>query len=1211
MQTVDLNQIVINDVKNNGLYPHHIESMNIFYTHGLNEILIKIFKIEKIVGNIRTETEMDRKIATIKFEVFFQKINLFKPFESNNVPVFPYDCRMKDKSYMGLLSADILIRATAYLHDGEKIVKEAQIENHNIAEIPIMIGSNMCNTYKMPKVALEKIGEDPGDPQGIFIINGSEWIINNFISRKYNIWHVFHNEHDKEHARAEFISIPGDSFENSSEIIIRYNTDKGITFTFTSDRYFREMEIPFYVIFKLLGINNEKTITNSIVSDDINNELNIKMKKIITDAFLVKYKDTTVNMRYINDFAQLGEALITELAIKYIATKGYVNLEDRQKYITIEKKILREVLMNNLDINILPHHGKTPEFRFIKALYLCIGIRKMLECYFDVIPSTDRDSNEMKRIQPSGDSFARMFKKEVNKAIVNNVKSNFEDLAIKNTFEDYDLVAVFKNSSKVGSLKSRIISNINTGMSTKVVDGQTIKNRMPSENFKRKNHLNTVNAGTLQRSANSTQVFSNKRAHEIREVQPSYSHTTCMFQTAEGVASGLVKNTTLGTKISISTSTDIMIKILLEDNDIIPYDKIFGINNVLTKIYVNGKWLGYCENPAFIYKKYRERRRGWDIKTCERIKHDMIDRKMTICWDNMQKEIDFRTDRGRAYSPFVVVYNNINPIGAKLFGPCNIKTGEGFIQKTLLTPKHIEQLKTNQITCNDLFNEGIIDYIAPEELKQVLCAENYETLCENENNFYLLFTHLCIPITLMSITSLYTPFPHNGPPTRMSLASNHVRHAIGNYVQNPNKRFDKQGYLMLHNQIPLVHTVSNYFTSGTGKNAIIAVIPFDGFSIEDSLNLNLSAAQRGVYYSNKYTFIKITLEKDEEFGIPDENITENINKNANYSKLDKDGICPKGTRLFKGDIIIGKLRKHSDIKVNNIIYKDCSEMYEEDEMAYVVGISRGVDGEMNHFIKIRLEIPRPMSTGQKMSSRNGQKGMTAQSLPQSDFPFTSSGIIPTLLINSHAFPSRMTVNQLMEGLYSKLAAVLGCSFNGTFTVKTSIDWVGEELEKAGFNRNGTEIMFNGRTGKFLNTNVFISPIYQCRLQKFSEESSYAIGDSGQRSFITRQPISGRSRDGGIRLGEMEKDCLYSHGCVRFLTTKFYNDCDGINIYLCRNCGYRAVANEDEGISICNFCGPNANIIKFPTRFSSHLVINIFEGLGVKIKFITKPYKFNI
>lgn len=1209
MQTTDLNQIVINDAKNNGLYPHHIESMNIFYSHGLNEILIKIFKIEKIVGNIRTETEMDRKIATIKFEVFFEKVNLSRPFESNGVPVFPYDCRMKDKSYMGLLSADILIRATAFLHNGEKVIKEAKIEGHNIAEIPIMVGSTMCNTYGMPKIALEKIGEDPGDPQGIFLINGSEWVINNFISRKYNIWHVFHNEHDKEHSRADFISIPGDSFENSSEVIIKYNTDDGITFTFTSDRYLREMEIPFYVIFKLFGLNNEKTITECIVSTT--GELGEKMRKIITDAFLVKYKDTQQNMRHITDFAELGEALITELAVRYIATKGYVNLDERQKYITIEKKILREVLMHNLDINVLPHHGKTPEFRFIKALYLCIGIHKMLECYFDVIPSTDRDSNEMKRIQPSGDSFARMFKKEVNKAIVNNVRANFEDLSIKNTFEDYDLVAVFKASCKVGSLRSRIISNLNTGMSTKTVDGQLVKNRMPSENFKRKNHLNTINAGTLQRSANSTQVFSNKRAHEIREVQPSYAHTTCMFQTAEGVASGLVKNTSFGTKISTSTSTEIMNKILVEDEDIIPYNKVFGINNILTKVYVNGKWIGYCKNPANLYKKYRERRRGWDIKTCERIKHDMIDRKLTICWDNNQKEIDFRTDRGRTMSPFVVVYNNLSPIGEKLFGKCNKLTGEGFIQRVLLTSKHIEDLRTNRITSDSLFNEGIIDYIAPEELKQVLCAETYETLVENENNFYLLYTHVCIPITLMSITSLYTPFSHNGPPGRMSLAGNHIRHACGLYSTNFNKRFDKQGYLMLHNQMPLVSTVANYFTSGTGLNSIIAVLPWDGFSVEDSLNLNMSAAQRGMYYVNKYTFIKITLEKDEEFGIPDENITENINKNANYSKLDKEGICPVGTKLYKGDIIIGKLRKYNDIKINNVLYRDCSEMYEEDELAYVVGISRGVDGEMNHFIKIRLEIPRPMSVGQKMASRNGQKGMIAQALPQSDFPFTMQGIIPSILINSHAYPSRMTVNQLIEGIYSKLGAMRGCSYDGTFSVKTSVDWVGEELEKHGFSRTGTEIMFNGRTGKFLNTNIFITPIYQCRLQKFSEESTYAIGDSGQRSFITRQPISGRSRDGGIRLGEMEKDCMFSHGCVRFLTTKLYNDCDGINVYLCRSCGFRAVANEDEGINICNICGPIAKIIKFPTRFSSHLVLNIFEGLGVKIKFITKPYKFNI
>jgi DNA-directed RNA polymerase beta subunit len=1255
--STDLNEIVINDIMNSGLFPHQKESMDIFYVEGLNLILTKLFKIEKMVANIRVETEMDRNIATIKFEVIFTKVNLIKPFDIDNKPLFPADCRLKDRTYCGNLLADITVRSTAYLKDGNQIVKEANLENHLIAELPIMIGSKFCHTYGLSPIALEHVSEDPGDPQGYFIINGSEWSVNNLVSRKYNIWYAYHNEHNKEHARSEFISQPGDSFENSSEMIIRYMFDGSLTITLTSDKYFKELEIPFFVILKILGLVTEKSIIDNIIplsfsqgekdgekggerdseESEVKNDLAYKMREILETAFLVKYPQCQQDLRLINDFGNLGEALIHELAVKYIATKGATSLEERQKNLRLEEDILREKIMENFDNNILPHIGKSPEHRFEKALNICIGIRKMLEVYYDIIPSTDRDSHEMQRVHPSGDSFAKMFKKEFNRAIVNPMRLIFENMANTSSFNDHDLVAAVKAGCKSSSLKARIISNINQGMSEKVVDGQIIKNRMPSENLKRKNHLNLINNGTIKRSLNSTQVFSNERSREIREAQSSQAHTACPLQTSEGVAVGMVQNTTLGLKISTSTSTEIMKSVLFElvgrkdQLEIIPYQKIFGINNSFTKVLVNGLWIGYSKNPAALYRYFKDRRRGWDILRPETInsfsqgekgsekgsekgtrkEKDIMDRHLTISWNNVQKEFDFRTDRGRSLSPMVIVYNNLTVIGQKLLGTkCNPKTGEGFEQRTLITKEIIKDLRKGTISTQELFDRGMIDYIAPEELRQITCAENLETLEEHKNDFYTLYTHVCIPATLLSLTSSVTPFLHNGPPTRASLAGNHIRQSCGYYATNFNKRFDKQGYNLIHTQVPLVPTITNRFTIGFGQNPEVAIVPYGGTNIEDSLTLNESAAQRGAFNLNKYTFIKVTLEKDEIFGIPDEKNTDNIrHKTANYSKLGPLGFVPRGTRVNYGDVLIGKLIKYTEIKVNNKIYKDVSEIYEEQETAYVVGVETGVDGELKSFVKIRLEIPRVLSKGQKFASRNGQKGMTAASCTQSDMPFTSAGIIPTFLLGPHAFPSRMTINQLFESFYSKLASIKGCLFDGSFTVKTSIPWVAKELRARGYHHNGTEIMFNGRTGKYMNCNIFIAPTYYGRLQKFSEEGAYAVGETGQKSFVTRLPISGRARNGGIRLGEMEINNLHSHGCMRFLHSKLRNDCDGIDIYICRNCGNKCVGNDKNNYYQCNFCGPKARVFKFPTRFSAYSLLTKFEGLGARIKFITAPYRF--
>ncbi len=1213
LYNVDLNEIVINQIMKESLYPHQIQSMNSFYTEGLNLILTKLFKVERVVSNTRTETEMDRKIATIKFEVGFSNVNLTKPYENNNMPLMPVDCRLKDKSYCGYLSADINVKATAYMFDSTNIVKEAKLDSHIIAELPIMVGSVFCHTNGFNPSIMEKISEDPGDPKGNFIINGSEWFVNNLISHKFNTWYPYHNEHNRMHSYVQFISQPGDSFENSSEIIIRYTYDDEILLLLSSDKYFKELQIPFYVVLKLFGMVTEKCIIDNIAGDSF------KLREILENAFLVKPTTTQQDLRVFSDFGTLGEALIHELALKYVATKGYVSLEDRQKHTVLEQNILKEVFMLHLDNNVFPHIGKAPEHRFAKALFMCIGIRKLLECFYDIIPSTDRDSHETKRIQPSGDSFAKMFKKEFNRAIVNPLRSIFDDMASKSSFNDFDLIAAVKAGCKSSSLKSRIISNLNQGMTEKIIDGQLVKNRMPSENLKRKNHLTLLNSGTIQRSLNSAQVFSNERSKEIREVQSSQIHTSCVIQTSEGASVGMLQNTTMGMKISTFTSPEIMKKILLEltyetlygegkENVIIPFEKVIGVNYTFTKVSVNGLWIGYVKKAADLYKYFRNLRRGYNPDVTQ--SSVKIDRKLTMCWNNIQKELDFRTDRGRGLAPMIVVYNNNDIIGQKILGTkCNNKTGEGFEQRILVTHEHIMGLRTGKITTEDLFKQGMIDYIAPEELRQVVCAETLEELGKNKHNFYLVYTHLCIPATLLSIMSSLTPFLHNGPPTRAALAGNHIKQACGLYATNFNKRFDKQGYILLQSEFPLVHTITNRFSPAFGQNTIVAILPYGGENVEDSLVLNISAAQRGAFNVNKYTFIKITTDKDEIIRIPDIKDTDNIkDKIANYSKLGPKGYVPIGTKVVKGDVLIGKIAKYTEINIKGMTYRDTSEIYDEEETAYVAGVETGVDGELNIFVKIRLEIPRVLSKGQKFASRNGQKGMTAAAHVQSDMPFTSDGIVPTFILGPHAFPSRMTINQLYEGIYSKLGAITGQSFDGSFSVKTNIKWIGEELEKNGYKANGTEIMYCGRTGKYMNCNTFISPTYYCRLQKFSEEGAYAVGDNGQKSFVTRQPISGRARNGGIRLGEMENHCLHSHGAIRFLHTKLREDCDKMTLFICRNCGSKSIANEKLGLFQCKICGPKARIIKLPTRFASHLLLSMFEGLGVRIKYITQPYR---
>lgn len=1202
MQDCDLNEIILNHIFNNGLYPHQKDSMNTFYNKGIEEILTKIFKIVKRIPNMRNLTEEDRSISTIQYEVIFKKVNLSKPYETNNIPLYPADCRLKDKSYKGSLTANVLLRLTAFKHNGEQKVREEELTNFNISGMPIMVGSMYCHTYGLDAEALEKIGEDPNDPQGIFIVNGTEWTISNLIGRKYNLWYTFHNEHDREHARAEYISIPGDSFENSSEMIIKYNKNGEITITLTSDKYFKIIELPFYVVLRLFGMPTEKDIINTIIGENNKNSNDFdKMREILNNAFLVNY-GYEINFRYLNDFSELCDNLIETMAIKYVESKGYISKEEREKYILVEKKILKEVIMSNFDTNIMPHMGKAPENRFSKALFICIGIHKMLLCYLDKIPSTNRDSNDMKRIQPVGDIFSKLFKKVANKVIVNYLKVYLAETALNSPFSTMDIGAIFRTACNNGGLEALIINNLNQGMKTENVNGKNVKNRTPSEHSKRKNQANQLNQASMLRSINSAQAFSNQRNKEMRENQASNAHTSCMMQTGENLNVGLMQNTTLGVCISTSTSTEIMTNIISE-LDIIKYDELRNINNVYTKVYINGLWLGYVKKPYDLYNYISYRRRGWDINTCKRIESDIMDKKLTIYWDREQKEIDFRTDRGRSLAPYIVVYNNYTDIGATIIGKkCDKKTGKGFEQKILITPDILEKLKYNKIRTEELLELGYIDYIAPEELKLIVCAQNLRELEENKNNPYKVYTHLCIPATFLSLISALTPYTHNCPPTRISYATNQLRQSCGVSAINFNKRTDSQSYNQTLNESPLTPTISNTAVKSGGMNCIVAIMPFEGKGVEDSLIGNKSAFQNGLFYVNKYTYYKVKPEKDERFGLPTHGITDNMNVRADYSKLDETGIIKVGTKIKYNDVLVGKLLHYNEIKTNGAKFRDASVIYSEQEEAYVIGIETGIDGELNHYVKIRLEIPREMSVGQKMSSRNGQKGMIASSECQINLPFTSSGIIPSLILNPHAFPSRMTLNQMKEAISNLYATYIGEPIDSSFSIISDDEAINKVFRENGILSNGTEIMFNPKTGKYYNTSIFIAPTYYCRLQKFSEESEYAIGTNGQCNYITRQAISGRSRGGGLKLGEMEKDCLFSHGVIRFYTSKLRRDSDGIDIYICIKCGNEAIGNKHKNLSKCITCGVKGQIYRFPTRFASHLVLTAFKALGIGIKY---------
>jgi DNA-directed RNA polymerase II subunit RPB2 len=375
---------------------------------------------------------------------------------------------------------------------------------------------------------------------------------------------------------------------------------------------------------------------------------------------------------------------------------------------------------------------------------------------------------------------------------------------------------------------------------------------------------------------------------------------------------------------------------------------------------------------------------------------------------------------------------------------------------------------------------------------------------------------------------------------------------------------------------------------------------YGGYNQEDSLIVNQAAVDRGLFTTHHFTFEKTELEKNEEFTNPDPSITSDIKAYSNYDKL-VNGVVPPGTYIESGDIIIGKISKlNKNDQYDNFKYYDKSIVYKYDEPAYVWDVIKGRNEEDNLFCKVIFKSARKVEMGDKFSSRSGQKGTVGISYLDSDMPYTKDGIKPDIIFNPHSLPSRMTMGVLFEGMAAKANAINGTISDGTIFKKIDIDDLADDLAKLGYNRNGTERLYNGMTGNYIDCEIFIGPIYYQRLQKFTVDTVYSH-KTCPTDAITHQPLDGKAAKGGLRIGEMEKDCM-AISSIKFLQEKFIDHSDVYYIYVCKNCNKRAVVNEKHKIYKCKFCVDNSNIVKIKTTWSCHQLFDEIESCNVGIRY---------
>ena len=594
-------------------------------------------------------------------------------------------------------------------------------------------------------------------------------------------------------------------------------------------------------------------------------------------------------------------------------------------------------------------------------------------------------------------------------------------------------------------------------------------------------------------------------------------------------------------------------------------------------VYLNGRLIGNTESPAEVMKDLKQMRL-----------EGIISPEVSISFNQRYNDIDIWSDEGRIVRPLIRVENGV----------------------PLLKEEHLQKLKNKEMTWDNLISMGVIEYVDAAEEENAYIALKEENLIK-EN------THLEIdPLIIFGISAGIIPYLNHNMSTRLTLGANMSKQGIGLYVSNYSLRTDTQRHLLHYMQKPIVRTMGNdlidFDNHASGQNFVVAIISRGGYNMQDALILNKAAIERGLGRSSFFRSYKAEERKYpggqlDTIELPEKDVRGYLSEQA-YRYLDEDGIISPECPVGEDDVLIGKtspprfleVMEEFGMQVKNRRESSVAIRVGEGGTVDKVIISETLDGDK--LVKVKLRDQRIPELGDKFASRHGQKGVIGILVPQEDAPFTKEGITPDLIINPHAIPSRMTVGQLLETVGGKLGSLEGRFIDASPFSSEPEDKLRSELEKCGFKNTGREVMYDGVTGKKLEAEIFIGVIYYQKLKHMVVDKIRARS-RGPVQILTRQPTAGKSREGGLRLGEMEKDCLVGHGAALLLKERLLDESDRTVVPICNTCGLVSVYDKFRDYSYCSVCGENVDITFVEMSYAFKLFLDELKSMGIYPKLI--------
>ena len=1204
------------------LVAHHLDSYNDFFSKGI----FQIFRENNPIRFIERETETageegnvkKTKDKTVKIgdkenpnecliylggkngdKLYFGKPIIYDEESGKPYPhyMYPNDARLRNMTYGVTIHYDIDVEYNYY--DGDKKIQETKIyEKIYLGRFPIMIHSNLCILKGLSTEVRFNMGECRNDYGGYFIIAGKEKVIVSQEKFGDNMLYVRKYKDDELYS----FSCEVHSVSEDSSKPIRYTSAKIIApdASFTNNQIVIDIPnvkkpIPLFILMRALGVISDKSIIEYCL-------LNIESNSNMVDLFIPSIHDTHTI------FTQ-------QIALEFIA-----KFTKRQTISAVQ-----DILMNYF----LPHVG---EDNFLnKAYFIGFMVNKLLRVFMGKEPPTDRDNFKFKRIETSGSLIYDLFREYY---LIQN----------RNIFLKIDKEYYYHAGKYRTNFFSLVEDNIKPFFKERIVeDGfkRGFKGNWGADaNTKRLGLVQDLNRLSWFTHISHLRKISLPLDPTAKIVGPHLLHSTQWglidpVDTPDGGNIGLHKHLAISTAITNGFSSYPIIK-WIRGNTSLKLLTECSPNTIAnsTKVFVNGNWIGVLDNPIQTINNLKLFRRNGIIPVYTSISFSY---KLNIIY--------IYTDGGRLTRPIFYRDQIINDNGNISYGKLSFQR-EGNIKNIIESRKYtwsqiisgfekkndeffnvrnnilydVNTLYPGYDTMDKIFeffesNRSIIDYLDTSEVESTLICNKPSDI--KLNNYY---THCEIdPSLIFGVMGNSIIYPESNQFPRNCFSCGQSRQAVSVYHSNSQMRMDKMGVILNYGQTPLIKSryldYINHEEQPYGVNAIVAIMSYTGYNVEDAILINEGSVNRGIFRTTYYTTYEAREESAKVSGSSVNTSFANIESKPNvkgikdgfdYSKLDKYGLVKENTLIDDRVVLIGEVTSSVEQKGS---YIDNSKTTKKGQLGFVDKsfISEGEEGF--RIAKVRIREERLPAIGDKMASRAGQKGTLGLIIPEENMPFTANGVRPDLIINPHALPSRMTIGQLVECLFGKACCMYGGYGDCTaFATKGSnYDTYGHMLTKVGYHHSGNELLYNGFSGEQIYSEIYIGPTYYMRLKHMVKDKiNYRA--TGKRNFLTRQTNQGRANDGGLKIGEMERDGIMAHGLSYFLNESYMIRGDQYFMGICNKTGTIAIYNPNTNLFLSPFAdGP----LVFNKNLEGQEILNAISKFGRSFSIVRIPFALKL